>query len=65
MKVVIFGATGMVGWYRTAYAITAPLIPVPTRVAPRFFTTTDRLGQAMLRAARTGFPSHIVEGREL
>jgi uncharacterized protein YbjT (DUF2867 family) len=61
----LHGATSRTGWYNTAYAITAPLTPVLTRVAPRWFTTTDRLGQAMLRAARTGFGSHIAEGRDL
>jgi uncharacterized protein YbjT (DUF2867 family) len=60
-----YGATSRTGWYRAVYAITAPLMPALTRTAPRWFTTTDRLGQAMLRAARTGFPSHVVEGRDL
>jgi uncharacterized protein YbjT (DUF2867 family) len=60
-----YGATSKTGWYRTVYAITAPLVPLFQRIAPGFVTTTDRLGRAMLRAARTGFPRHIVEQRDL
>ena len=60
-----FGATSKTGWYRTVYAITAPLIPALQRVAPAFVTTTDGLGRAMLHAARTGFPDHVVANRDL
>jgi uncharacterized protein YbjT (DUF2867 family) len=60
-----YGATSKTGWYRTVYAVTAPLIPLFERIAPSYVTTTDRLGRAMLRAARTGFPHHIVQNRDL
>jgi uncharacterized protein YbjT (DUF2867 family) len=59
------GATSKTGWYRTVYAITAPLMPVFDRLAPKYVTSTQRLGQAMLRAARTGFPTRIVENADL
>jgi uncharacterized protein YbjT (DUF2867 family) len=59
------GARSKTDWYRRAYAVTAPLVPLFERVAPKYVTTTDRLGRAMLRAARTGFPDHIVENRDL
>jgi uncharacterized protein YbjT (DUF2867 family) len=59
------GATSKTALYRRAYAITAPLTPLLDRLASRYVTSTDRLGQAMLRAARTGFPDHIVENRDL
>jgi len=60
-----FGAKSSTGWYNVVYAATAPLIPVLQRIAPKYVTTTDRLGRAMLRAARTGFPTRIVENRDL
>jgi uncharacterized protein YbjT (DUF2867 family) len=59
------GATSRTGLYRAAYAITAPLLPLLNRLAPRYVTSTDRLGRAMLRAARTGFPTRIVENADL
>lgn len=61
----VYGATSRTPLYRTVYAVTAPLLPVLGRIAPRYVTSTDRLGQAMLRAVRTGFPSPIVENRDL
>jgi uncharacterized protein YbjT (DUF2867 family) len=60
-----YGATSKTGWYRTVYAITAPLVPLFERIAPKYVTTTDRVGRAMLKAARTGFGHHIVENRDL
>ncbi|MEU4557994.1 epimerase [Actinoplanes sp. NPDC023936] len=54
------GARSKTGWYNTAYALTAPLVPVLRRVAPGHITTTDAIGRAMLRAARTGFPRRVV-----
>ena len=60
-----FGATSKTSLYRAVYTIAAPLFPLLERVAPRHVTTTDRLGRAMLQAARAGFASHIVENADL
>jgi len=35
-------------WYGTAYAIMAPLYPLLRRLFPRFVTTTEQLGRAMI-----------------
>ena len=59
------GATSKTGIYRVTYALTAPLIPVLFKIAPKYVTSTDRLGRAMLRAARTGFATRIVENADL
>ena len=59
-----YGATSKTSLYRAGYAIAAPLFPLLERVAPRHVTTTDRLGRAMLHAARVGFASHIVENAD-
>jgi len=60
-----YGATTKTRVYRFAYAITAPLTPLFERIAPKYVTTSDRLGRAMLRAARTGFGNHVVENADL
>jgi uncharacterized protein YbjT (DUF2867 family) len=60
-----YGATSGTRFYRYTYALTAPLVPLLERVAPKYITSSDRLGRAMLRAARTGFGSHIVEHTDL
>jgi uncharacterized protein YbjT (DUF2867 family) len=61
----MYGATSKTGLYRVVYAITAPLMPLLSRVAPKYVTSTDRLGRAMLRAVRTGFATRIVENADL
>ena len=60
-----FGATSKTKLYHYGYTVTAPLIPLLTRIAPKFVATTDGVGRAMLRAARTGFTNHIVENANL
>jgi uncharacterized protein YbjT (DUF2867 family) len=60
-----YGATSKTGWYRAVYAVTSPLSPVLDRLAPKYFTTSDRLGRAMLRAARTGFTDHVVTNLDM
>ena len=47
------------------YTALGPVFPVLDRVAPRYFTTTDRLSRAMLQVARVGFPRHILENADL
>jgi len=60
-----YGATSRTRLYRVVYALTAPVLPLFERLAPRYVTSSDRLGRAMLRAAREGVPQRIVEGRDL
>ncbi len=59
-----YGATSKTRLYRTLYAVLSPLYPVLDKVMPKYLTTTDRLGQAMLTAARTGFGKRILENRD-
>jgi len=59
------GARSKTRAYNVAYAVAGPLFSLLDRVAPKYVTSTDRLGRAMLRAARTGFPEHVVEQLDL
>ncbi|WP_433791296.1 NAD-dependent epimerase/dehydratase family protein [Actinoplanes sp. CA-252034] len=54
------GVRSKTGWYDTAYTIIAPLVPLVRRVAPRYVTSTDEVGRAMLRAARGGYAKRVV-----
>jgi uncharacterized protein YbjT (DUF2867 family) len=58
------GVRSKTGWYNAIYTAVGPLVPLLERVAPKYVTTTDKLSQAMLRAARVGFPNHIVENAD-
>ncbi|WP_328460469.1 epimerase [Actinoplanes sp. NBC_00393] len=59
------GVRSKTGWYNTAYSFTAPLVPVLRRVVPKHIVTTDELGRAMLRAARTGFANRVVTSADM
>jgi hypothetical protein len=42
-----------------------PLYPILSRVAPRYVTTTEALGQAMIRAVVNGYPKPILETEDI
>jgi len=47
--------------YRSIYAVVSPLYPVLRRAAPKFVTSNDTIGRAMLAVARAGFAKHVLE----
>ena len=51
--------------YRVGYAIAAPLFPVLKALFPRYVTTTEDVGRAMLRVAKHGHPNSILENDAL
>ncbi len=51
--------------YRVFYTLAWPLLPWLTKAFPSFMTTTERLGRAMLRAAREGAPKAVLESRDI
>lgn len=51
--------------YRAIYAALGPLFPLLHRLFPDQLTTTERLGRAMLAAARHGAPRQVLEVREI
>ena len=59
------GVRSKTRWYNTLYTAAGPLVPLLQRIAPNYVTTTDGVGRAMLRAARTGFREHIVHNADL
>jgi hypothetical protein len=69
VKIVLFGATGMVGggtgWYRVFYSAFGVLYPVLRRALPSLVTSTDVLGRALVRVGLDGFPKPILETRDI
>jgi uncharacterized protein YbjT (DUF2867 family) len=57
----VHGVTSRTPLYRAIYAIGGPLFPLLRRLFPNQITTTERIGKAMLIAARTGAPKSILE----
>ena len=51
--------------YRAAYAVTRPLWPLLYAVFPRYVTTTEQIGRAMIRVARQGSASAVYESADI
>ncbi|MDR3775772.1 MAG: NAD(P)H-binding protein [Terracidiphilus sp.] len=51
--------------YRVLYSLTKPLLPLLRWALPNQVTTTREMGQAMLAVAKHGYPSRILEARDL
>ena len=50
--------------YRVFYALTAPLLPLLKRL-PRYVTTTEQLGRAMIAVAERGAPKPVLESADI
>jgi uncharacterized protein YbjT (DUF2867 family) len=51
--------------YRIAYTLLAPLLPLLQWALPKYVTTTQQLGRAMLHVARAGAPKCILESEDI
>jgi len=61
----LHGVRSKTALYRILYTAMGPLIPLLMAVAPRYVTTTERIGRAMIEAARHGAPKAVLEGRDI
>jgi len=51
--------------YRILYAIMRPIVPLVMALFPRYVTTTERVGRAMLNVARKGAAKPILENADV
>jgi uncharacterized protein YbjT (DUF2867 family) len=51
--------------YRVMYVMTGWVIPVLIRVFPKYVTTTERMGRAMIEVAKHGAPKKLLETRDI
>ena len=51
--------------YRNLYRVTAPIMPLARRLFPQALITTEQMGRAMLNVARRGWPTPILEQRDI
>lgn len=62
----VHGETSSTRWYRVMYRLTSWLYPVVRRVAPRYVTSTEQVGRAMLAATRLhGAEPHVLRTPEI
>jgi uncharacterized protein YbjT (DUF2867 family) len=65
MIIPMHGIKSKTPLYRIFYSVMTPFYPLLTKVSPKYVTTTERLGRAMLRLARTGYSSRVLESAEI
>ncbi|HXA76541.1 MAG TPA: hypothetical protein VNV41_05360 [Candidatus Acidoferrales bacterium] len=61
----IHGIRGKTRWYRAFYALMSPLYPVWKRLFPKYVTTTQCVGRAMLGVAKRGSPKNVLENQDI
>jgi len=59
------GEVSKTRWTRIGYKVLRPLLPLMHAIAPGAVITTEELGRAMIRAARSGAPKRVLENRDL
>jgi len=61
----LHGVRSKIGWYNGVYAALSWAYPLLTRFAPKFVTSTEELGRAMIALARNGYPKKVVEMQDI
>lgn len=61
----LHGIRSGTAWVQTIYVATAPLLTWLNRVAPKYMTTTEQLGRAMIKVARDGYPKPVLESEDI
>jgi uncharacterized protein YbjT (DUF2867 family) len=61
----LHGVKSKVGWYNAAYTAVAWAEPLLMRFAPKYVTTTETVGRAMLKVARDGWPQKVLESKAI
>lgn len=59
------GVKSKVSWYNAAYATVGWAEPLLMRIAPKYMTTTEAMGRAMLKVVRDGWPQKVLESKEI
>ena len=61
----LHGVRSKTRWIRWLYALVAPIAPGWQALFPNTITTTEQIGRAMLRVARDGYRTRILETRDI
>src|SRR5262245_61817878 len=61
----LHGVRSKTSWINAVYAVTAPLLSGMVRATPQYMTTSERLGRAMIKVARDGYPKRVLESEDI
>jgi uncharacterized protein YbjT (DUF2867 family) len=63
--VPLHGIQSRTALYRVPYLVLGPLLPLLKGRFPKYVTTTEQIGLAMLRAAKSGAPKRVLESADI
>ena len=63
--VPLHGITSKTKLYRTVYTVLTPFLPLLLKVFPKYVTTTEQVGRAMLRVLKRGYPKQVLEAVDI
>jgi len=61
----LHGVRSRTAWVNATYVVAAPLLTLLNRVAPKYMTTTEQVGRAMIKVARDGYPRPVLESEDI
>ena len=61
----LHGVRSRTAWVQAIYVVASPLLTWLDRVAPKYMTTTEQLGRAMIKVAREGYPKPVLESEDI
>jgi hypothetical protein len=63
--VPLHGIKSRTALYRIPYMLMAPLLPLLEAAFPKYVTTTERLGRAMIHVAKQGAAKAVLESSDI
>lgn len=61
----LHGIKSKTNWYRAMYAIIRPVYPVLRALFPKYMTTAEELGRAMIQVAKHGATKQVLEVEDI
>jgi uncharacterized protein YbjT (DUF2867 family) len=61
----LHGVRSRTAWVQAIYVVASPLLTWLHRVAPKYMTTSEQVGRAMIKVARDGYPKPVLESEDI
>jgi uncharacterized protein YbjT (DUF2867 family) len=61
----LHGIRSKTAWVQAIYVGAAPLLSLLNRMAPKYMTTTEQVGRAMIKVVREGYPKAVLESEDI
>jgi uncharacterized protein YbjT (DUF2867 family) len=61
----LHGIRSKTAWVQAIYVVTSALLSLLNRLAPKYMTTTEQVGRAMIKVAKEGYPTAVLESEDI